>query len=231
MIDFHSHILPSFDDGSKNVEESCALLKMLSAQGVKKALLTPHFYADNESVDEFLKRRSESYAALKESLTEDMPEVLLGAEVKFYQGISRLENLKALCVNESNLLLLEMPFCKWTEYTVKEVLDIASNGELTVVLVHIERYFKFFNKGVLEKLLNNGVLMQANADFFVNAFTRKKALKMLFNQSIQLIGSDCHNLTTRPPRINEAFYRIEKKYGKGFVEYINDYGNNLFSNR
>ena len=28
MIDFHTHILPKMDDGSKNVEESIAMLKM-----------------------------------------------------------------------------------------------------------------------------------------------------------------------------------------------------------
>ena len=34
MIDLHSHILPQIDDGSKSVEETTALLKMLAAQGV-----------------------------------------------------------------------------------------------------------------------------------------------------------------------------------------------------
>ena len=30
MIDWHSHILPEMDDGSKNVEESLCLMKMLA---------------------------------------------------------------------------------------------------------------------------------------------------------------------------------------------------------
>ena len=51
MIDFHTHILPLMDDGSKSIEESIKMLKMLSAQGVKRIVATPHFYANDESVD------------------------------------------------------------------------------------------------------------------------------------------------------------------------------------
>ena len=43
MIDFHSHILPEVDDGSASVEESAALLSMLSEQGVDVVAATPHF--------------------------------------------------------------------------------------------------------------------------------------------------------------------------------------------
>ena len=31
MIDFHAHILPGIDDGSKSVEESLQLLRMLAS--------------------------------------------------------------------------------------------------------------------------------------------------------------------------------------------------------
>ena len=34
MIDFHSHILPGMDDGSKSTQESLEMLDMLRAQGV-----------------------------------------------------------------------------------------------------------------------------------------------------------------------------------------------------
>lgn len=230
MIDFHSHILPAMDDGSKDVEESCALLNMLYRGGVKTVAATPHFYADNESVEAFLSRRTASYNSLKTELTEDMPNIVLGAEIKYYQGISHLEGLDSLCIENSNLLLLEMPFCKWTEYTVKEVINIAGNGNITVVLAHIERYIRLQSKKVFENLIESGILMQSNADFFLGIATRKKALKMLFEGNIQLIGSDCHNLDSRSPRISEAFIRIQKKFGDDFVKYINDYENGLFFN-
>jgi len=58
MIDFHSHILPKLDDGSSSSDESCKLLRCLATQGVESVVATPHFYADNESVERFLARRN-----------------------------------------------------------------------------------------------------------------------------------------------------------------------------
>ena len=43
MIDFHSHILPGIDDGSKSVEMSLQMIEALSAQGVDTICATSHF--------------------------------------------------------------------------------------------------------------------------------------------------------------------------------------------
>ena len=203
------------------------MLQLLSHQGVERVIATPHFLANKENVTDFLSRRRASFETLKPSLTKDMPEILLGAEVKYYQGISRLENLRQLCIQSSNLLLLEMSPVKWTEYTIKEIVDISSSG-INVVLAHVERYSSFQSSKTLEQLMNCDILMQVNADSFNDWLTRRKTLKLLVNNRAGLIGSDCHNLTTRSPRIGEAFEVIEKKLGKGFVNQINEYGKSLF---
>jgi len=65
VIDFHAHILPHVDDGSKNIDESLLMLKSLAEQNVKLVVATPHFYANDESVDEFIERRNVSYELLK----------------------------------------------------------------------------------------------------------------------------------------------------------------------
>lgn len=43
MIDFHTHILPGMDDGSRDVHESLQALTLEDEQGVQEILLTPHF--------------------------------------------------------------------------------------------------------------------------------------------------------------------------------------------
>ena len=55
MIDFHSHILPEMDDGSKDVKMSLAMLQMEREQGVTEVVFTPHFYAQQDTVAHFLK--------------------------------------------------------------------------------------------------------------------------------------------------------------------------------
>ena len=126
MIDWHSHILPKLDDGSKNLDEALELLRILSEQGVNTVIATPHFYANDESLERFLERREESYKSLCEALPENSPKLLLGAEVCYYPGISRLDGLEKLCIEGTRLLLLEMPFEHWTEHTIREVRELAA---------------------------------------------------------------------------------------------------------
>lgn len=228
MIDFHSHILPMMDDGSKSVEESLDMLRMLSEQGVKRVVATPHFYANDESVDDFLKRRAESFERLKGHLTDDLPEILLGAEVKYYNGISRMDGIRKLTVENSRLLLLEMSAVKWTEYVVNELIELSNLGDITVVLAHIERYLFVQSRAVQRRLLDSDILMQCNAEFFTGTLSKMKALKLLGNMDIQLIGSDCHNTSDRKPRIGDAIERIVAKFGRGFYKQLVEFENSLF---
>lgn len=223
MVDFHSHILPCVDDGSRDITESLELLKLLGEQGVKTVVATPHFYADLMTLAEFLTLRSESYKALKEHFCSDYPKVLLGAEVRYYPGISRLEGIEQLCVDGTNILLLEMPFEKWTSLTIREVIELSNRKNLTIVLAHIDRYLSFQSSDTLNYLMENGLLIQANSDFFLQRFTRRKAIKLLKNGAIHFLGSDCHNIVTRPPRIDEAVSIIEKYLGNKYIALLSDF--------
>ncbi len=227
MIDWHSHVLPQMDDGSHSLEESVELLSMLSDQGVNTVIATPHFYANDESVSKFLERRRESYEKLCSALSDELPRVILGAEVSYYSGISRLEGLGELCIEGTQLLLLEMPFTKWTEHTVREVTEIASRGDITVILAHIERYIDMVGEEVFDDLRSYGVLMQVNSGFFNRSATKRRALKLLARGGIQVIGSDTHNVSFRPPTLGSAYNIIEKKFGKDTVYEMNGYGHFL----
>ena len=224
MIDWHSHVLPQMDDGSRSLEESAELLTMLSAQGVNTVIATPHFYPNDESVSKFLERRALAYEKLASILNDSMPKVILGAEVSYYSGISHNEELSKLCIEGTRLLLLEMPFAKWTDHTFREIIEIASRGDVTVVLAHIERYFDIQSEKIFASLQEYGVIMQVNSSFFNRNTTKRKALKLLANGKIQLIGSDTHNVSTRPPTLSDAYNTIEKKFGKDFIYEINGYG-------
>ena len=43
MIDFHSHILPNVDDGSKSVEETFTLIKEAKNAGFNAIISTSHY--------------------------------------------------------------------------------------------------------------------------------------------------------------------------------------------
>lgn len=223
MIDWHTHLLHNIDDGSKDLKESLYILKSLSEQNVKIAIATPHFFANYETVEDFLLRRNKAYTELKKNIFEGAPEIRLGAEVRYYSGISKMKDLDKLCIEGTNLLLLEMPFSKWTEYVVKELIELSASGNIRLVLAHIERYLKFQEKSTWQRLYESGILMQFNASFFNNLLTRRKALNFLKNNKVHFIGSDCHNMDSRPPKISKTFELIEKKLGNKFISLYNKY--------
>ncbi len=227
MIDFHSHILPGIDDGSADVKESLALMKALKKQRVTIVAATPHYYVTQRSPHRFLEKRAYVFSQLLEALPEDRPDIVLGAEVLYFPGISRIEELPSLCLEGTELLLLEMPFGTWTDYMLREVQELARSGQFTVVLAHIERYLTRRNARVWDKLLEEGVLMQSNAEFFLPLLRRRKALRLLQNGYIQLLGSDCHNMNTRAPRLSEARRTICEYLGTEMLREIDALGDEL----
>ena len=233
MIDFHSHILPGIDDGSRNVKMSLGMIEALGRQGVDTICATSHFYVSQRTPEHFLERRQEAYELLEPVLNEDAPRILLGAEVLYFPGISRLESLPKLCLEGTDVLLLEMPFTEWQEYWVREVQDLALSGEFTILMAHIERYYARQPKKVWDRLLELDVLMQANADYFLQQDSifrfrnRNSAVKLLREGRIHLLGTDTHNLTSRPPRMAEARAVIREELGKRALERIDELGEEI----
>ncbi len=220
MVDFHCHLLPKVDDGSQSVDESLRILQELSKQTVELVVATPHFIANHESVENFLHRRQKAYEVLAENLHDGLPNIRLGAEIEFYEGISNLEGLNKLCIEGTNILLLEMPNVKWTQCVINELYRLVSLGNIRIMIAHIERCLFMQDSDIVDYLLSNGVIMQSNASYFIRTLTKRKACRYLNNEIIHALGSDSHNMTSRPPRIKDALDVIEKKLGTQTVEHL-----------
>ena len=124
-----------------------------------------------------------------------------------------------------------MPISVWTEYTVREIVELASGKAINIALAHAERYIGMQSAKTVERLNEAGILMQYNADSLLRFGQRKKALKMLARGEIHLIGSDCHNIKSRPPKIGEAYAMIKNKLGCGFYSYFCEYGYSLLKTK
>jgi len=210
MIDFHTHILPNVDDGSDSIQTSIKMLNELKKQGVKCVCFTPHFYPGEDTLDNFIEKTDKSFCDLD---YKDDLDLVLGSEVHYYHGISNSENLNLLCIGNSNALLVELPF--YSEIT-KGIIDeiIKLNCKFQVVLAHIERYDLSFKQ--LDYLRANGVLFQCNANF-LNTMKGKKYIK---NGYVDCIGSDAHNLDSRPPNFIEAKNAIISVAGEEYYNKI-----------
>ena len=222
MIDVHCHMLPGMDDGSKSVEMSLEMIRRSRDQGVRGIIFTPHFYADMNSPGTFLKRRAESLARLEEQLPSlgEVPEYTTGAEVHYFRGMSRVESLESLCIGRSNYILIEMPFRTWQPYMLEEIEEISKVSGLNVIIAHLERYLDQ-DKRLVKRLIDDpDILVQCNAEFFLERRTASKASKMLRKGQIDLLASDSHNLESRRPNLAEAFDIIEQIDRKGALDHI-----------
>ena len=209
LVDIHSHFLPGIDDGCKTVEGSLAVLRAADEQGIVLIAATPHYYS-RISVDEFLDKRQAAYEAVVGAMdpAESWPEIRLGAEVAYHAGLIYEEKLPELCYQGSNYLLLEMPFCVWTSNILRDVENLMPLHGVTPVIAHLERYMGRQNLPMVKKLLSLGLPIQINAEHVLNARPAFKLKHMLRSGQIDLLGSDCHNLTNRRQNMGDARDRL-----------------------
>jgi protein-tyrosine phosphatase len=223
IVDFHTHILHGIDDGSKDIETSLKMLKEEFKQGVTRVVLTPHFYASRNSFSAFKAEREKKINELREFIKNEsaIPKISLGAEVSYFSGISSCEKLKDLTIDNSNYLLLEMPFAKWDNDTIEDVLKIGENLELNVILAHFNRYFMYNNGKNIRLLAEHGVKLQLNSECLFDKKTKKESYKLLSEQYISFIGSDCHNLENRAPNLVQLKDALIQDFSQDVFNEIN----------
>ena len=207
MVDFHSHILPGIDDGAEDVRASLKMLRESFSQGVRLICATPHFYADEDEPAGFLRRRGEAYGKVLEAAggPEHIPEILLGAEVLYFPGISVAEEIRSMTIGDSPFLLIEPPMVPWSESMLEEIELCGRNLRCIPVIAHIDRYIRMLrDPRLFDRVRGRRMLVQANAGFFLHPDTSDRALVYLEEGRFQFIGSDCHDLRERRPNLGEA---------------------------
>ena len=230
VIDFHSHILPNMDDGSRNLEMSVQMLDRMSEMGVGTVLATSHFYGFKEPASRFLQRRDKAWTTLESALRDDHPRVLLGAEVAFFSGLTKLHRteLDALCMEGTRTLLVEMPFEAWSGYELEVLSNLTLDRGYHVLLAHFERFVGFqHHKDIWDRVLDLPIDLQINAGSLLPLLSRRKWLKWYQKGYLPVLGSDSHNLDSRPPNLTDARRILEKKYGQDILDQIDALGAQL----
>ncbi len=199
---------------------SCEMLKMAAEQGVERVMATPHFYWGHDTVDSFLEDRARCYARLQPHLA-GLPEVRLGAEVLLRENVSS-QNLRPLCLEGTDILLVELPFMAPPAWLIEELENITYNHKVTIMLAHLDRYMPWYSASKLWPLLElPDVIVQLNAESIADRRYYRLLRKWLPDYPRLVLGSDMHNLTDRAPQMAEAVRILEKKrVGREWLERI-----------
>lgn len=234
-IDFHSHILPGIDDGAKNAETSLAMLSMAAAQHVDVMIATPHFYASHDRIERFLEKREVAWQKLQNAVAETetadaYPKLYTGAEVAFFDGISRADDIRKLTIAGTNILLLEMPFVPWTAKQVDEVDTLMRERGFQVMIAHLERFLWMpGNKKQIDRLIALPVIVQINAEAFDGFLHTRTLVKLFKEHKAHVLGSDCHGAHHRIPNLADGRALIAKKAGRDILDRIDTDGERLLA--
>ena len=203
ILDFHAHILPRADHGSSSVEETLFQLKCAALNEVSRIIATPHFYPHREDVSSFIIRRNNSYKHLLDSITDDLPGILLGAEVLICDNIEEMPLLDQLCISGTKTLLLELPFTDFSQNYVNSVKNLLNKG-YTIIIAHADRYDPIN----IDKLIGVGAYIQLNADSLTRIFVSRHIKRWLKEDKVYALGSDIHK------RDKRAYTRFKKAINK-----------------
>ena len=195
LVDFHNHLLPGIDDGSKSIEQSLEMLKIYNDLGIEKVIASPHIFKDlYPNTPKTIKK---SYDSLKPSLIDQETKVLgYGAEYmvdEFF--LKELDKKNELLTCFKNHVLIEIPFFGQLKLLEEALFKLQNMGYIPI-LAHPERYVAIESSKKIEELKSRGAKMQLNALSLIGFYgkeVKEKSFKFLRSQMYDLICTDAHN--------------------------------------
>lgn len=201
MIDFHSHILPNIDDGSRSMEESINLIREATEAGFTGIISTSHYLQDYYECDEQERRKlidsiANETAKLSNNIGRQIPKLYLGSEIYITTDmINLLEEKKASTINNTKYVLFELPMNSKPLF-VKDVVYKLIECGYRPIIAHPERYsYVKEDIGFVKELKDMGALFQSNYGSIIGMYgnSAKKTVKKLLKENlISFLGSDVH---------------------------------------
>ena len=208
MIDFHSHILPQIDDGSKSYNETIEMLEEAKNAGFEKIISTSHY------IEKYYEINEEQRLQLLKNINFQDIKLYLGSEIYVTNEIVQLlKDKKASTINNSRYVLYELPMHSKNINDKEIIYRLVENGYVPII-AHPERY-SYVQEApeYVEELAEMGALFQSNYGSIIGMYGEKakKTVKKLLKQNlIHFLGSDVH----RPEQIYPKIPKILKKLNK-----------------
>ena len=223
MIDFHTHCLPAIDDGADSLEMAMQMLRGSVQNGIHTVVATPHFYAGEQTVAEFVSQRDAALAQVREACRrESLPvRIIPAAEVLIREGISKLD-LRPLCIEGTQCVMLELPFMMPPAWLLEEIENIAFDQKLIVMYAHLDRYMPWYSSEDVAEITDiPGLLLQLNAGSLLNRRACRHLYRWLPAVRRLVIGTDMHAPNERIKHMGKAYTCLKRMMvGREWLEHI-----------
>lgn len=206
MVDIHSHILPSLDDGARTLEEALAMARIAAEDGVTHMVATPHVgngLSHDPEPEEVVRRVAE----LQEQVGPGL-QILPGNEVRVTGDIvDKLTANKLTRLNQQSYLLIEFP-TMYVPIGADLMFERLQEAGVTPILAHPERNIRIQGRpATLVPFIRSGIRIQVTAMSVTGRFGSEAlrcVRRLLKHDCVHFIATDSHRPKNRPPGLSEA---------------------------
>lgn len=224
MIDIHHHLLPGLDDGSPNLATSVDMARMAFADGITHVVCTPHASAQFEFEPERIADRA---AELRAALAAAGVPLTLGIGCDFHLSYDNIQAALAaprrFSINGGPYLLVELPDFGLSPTLTDTFYQMQLVG-ISPILTHPERNSTLQKDNIrLAEWIRAGVLVQITANSVTGNMGKaaeRMSHELLSRRWVHFIATDAHNLTSRPPRMQQVHAGVTQRYGKTYADRL-----------
>ena len=221
MVDIHSHVLYGLDDGAETLDESLDMLRMAAASGTTDIVATPHADLQFPFRPDLI---AERLAELRPAV-EGLIRIHSGCDfhLQFDNIQDALKNPAKYTINGLGYLMVEFSDLVIFNNT-EDIFERMRAAGIAPVVTHPERNPLLQQKiSRLERWVASGILLQVTAQSLLGHFgntVRRCSEELMERGIVHFIASDAHDTENRPPRLDEAWEYVCRKFGEARAQRL-----------
>ncbi len=226
MVDIHCHILPGFDDGADNMEESLRMARIAAGGGTKAIIVTPHSNIPGPQQNYLDKTYVDTFKELKSKIKEQrIPiDIYPGHEIFATNDlIEPIKRKRLLTLCNSDYPLVEFAFNEHSESVYQKLQILVAEG-LTPIVAHPERYAFVAENGSAPLMLKKiGCLLQVNKGSVKNKFGDKAyavSQALIIREVADFVASDAHSPYMRTPYLADAHEIVSELHSVQYADLL-----------
>ncbi|MCW5906977.1 MAG: histidinol phosphatase [Chitinophagales bacterium] len=197
-VDMHSHLIPGIDDGSKSMDDTLYMLRVLEELGYRKVITSPHVVSDgyNNSTVTILSGRDKIRQAIKENNIA----LEFDAVAEYYVDETLLPKIeqKDILTFGKGYVLVELSYLNKPN-NAGEIFYKLQVAGYKIVLAHPERYPYYHESSFAqyESLKDRNLLFQINIMSLIGKYGKDAqytAERMIDKGMVDMIGLDLHTV-------------------------------------
>lgn len=215
MIDTHCHLLSGIDDGPATAREALELARALVADGVARALCTPHFSRLWAPAPELAAERLEELRAALGAARVPLVLDLAGEVSPAFAVSTSMDELRARSIGGKYLLVEVQPDTPLGFFAA--VADRLAEEGMKPAFAHPERSRALQrHPAALDAVRSDGALVQVVAPSLLGRWgpeTARAGWRLLDHGRADLLASDAHGIARRRTHLGEAAALVAERLG------------------